>query len=74
MMDLKTYLAETGTSQRAFAEKAGLSPSFLNEMLQGTKEPGLDTAQRIASATDGAVSLAAWPKLAAVIAAARGAA
>lgn len=74
MMDLKTYLAKTGTSQRAFAERAGISPSFLNEVLRTTKEPGLEMAQKIAAATDGAVSLAAWPKLAAVIAAARGAA
>ena len=71
MMTLKTYLADTGTSQRAFAEKVGLSPSFVNEMLQGTKEPGLDTAQRIAAATDGAVALSSWPRLAAVIAAAQ---
>lgn len=74
MMDLKTYLATTGTSQRAFAERAGISPSFLNEVLKETKEPGLEMAQKIASATEGAVSLAAWPKLAAIIAAARGAA
>lgn len=70
MMDLKTYLAETGTSQRAFAERVGLSASFVNEMLQGTKEPRLDTAQKIAAATDGAVALSAWPRLAAIIAAA----
>jgi transcriptional regulator with XRE-family HTH domain len=71
MMDLKTYLAETGTSQRAFAEKVGVSPSFLNEILRTDKEPGLETAQRIATATDGAVAVSAWPRLAALIAAAR---
>lgn len=70
-MNLDTYLKSTRTSQRAFAEKVGLSASFVNEMLQGTKEPGLDTAQKIAAATDGAVPLSAWPRLAAVIAAAR---
>lgn len=71
MMDLKTYLADKGITQRAFAEKTGLSPSFINEMAQGTKEPGLDTAQIIARVTDGAVPLNAWPRLAALIAAAR---
>lgn len=73
MMDLSTYLAATGTSQRAFAEKVGISPSFLNELLRTEKEPGLETAQKIATATDGTVPLEAWPKLAAVIAAAQGA-
>jgi transcriptional regulator with XRE-family HTH domain len=74
MMDLSTYLTTTGTSQRAFAEKVGISPSFLNELLRTDKEPGLETAQRIATETEGAVPLSAWPKLAALLAAARGAA
>lgn len=71
MMDLSTYLADTGTSQRAFAERVGISPSFLNELLRTDKEPGLETAQKIAAETGGAVPLTAWPKLAAVVAAAR---
>lgn len=70
MMDLNTYLTTTGTSQRAFAEKVGISASFLNELLRTDKEPGLETAQKIATATDGTVPLEAWPKLAAVISAA----
>lgn len=72
MMDLNTYLATTGTSQRAFAEKVGISPSFLSEILNGPKEPGLDTAQKIEAATGGAVKPNAWPRLAKLFAAAKG--
>jgi transcriptional regulator with XRE-family HTH domain len=62
MMDLSTYLAQTGTSQRAFAEKVGISPSFLNEIVQGTKAPSLAVAIKIAEAADGAVSMASLVK------------
>lgn len=57
MMDLSTYLAATGTSQRAFAEKVGISPSFLNEIIQGAKAPSLAVALKIVDAADGSVSM-----------------
>ncbi len=62
MMDLSTYLAQTGTSQRSFAEEVGISPSFLNEIVQGTKAPSLAVAIKIAEAADGAVSMASLVK------------
>lgn len=62
MMDLSTYLTENRISQRAFAEKVGISPSFLNEILQGAKAPSLAVALKITDAADGAVSLASLVK------------
>lgn len=58
MMDLSTYLAKSGTSQRAFAEKVGISPSFLNEIVQGTKAPSLAVAIKISEAAEGSVAMA----------------
>lgn len=72
MMDLRTYLTSTGTSQSAFAERVGISASFLSEILSGPKEPGAEMAQKIEAATDGAVPMAAWPRLARLIAITRG--
>lgn len=62
MMDLKTYLAATGTSQRAFAEKVGIAPSFLNEILRGTKAPSLAVALKICEAAGGSVPVASLVK------------
>lgn len=73
MMELKTYLTSTGTSQAAFAERVGISASFLSEILNGPKEPGPEMAQKIEAATNGAVPMSAWPRLAKLIAMTRGA-
>lgn len=62
MMDLSTYLEKTGTSQRAFAEKVGISPSFLNEIAKGTKAPSLAVAIKITEAAEGAVSMSSLVK------------
>lgn len=74
MMNLDTYLKQSGTSQRAFADEVGISPSFLNEILGATRNPGLATAQRIEAATGGEVPIDTWPNLAPLLAAARRAA
>ena len=60
METLASYLAASGTSQRAFAEAVGASPSFINEIVRGLKKPGRGLAVRIAQATCGTVPLDAW--------------
>lgn len=57
MMTLDTYLKTTGTSQRAFAALVGASPSFMNEIVQEKKTPGLALAVKISEATQGKVAV-----------------
>lgn len=60
-------------SKAAVAEQLGVSRPYLYGLLDGTRQPSLEVAQRIARATDGAVPITAWPNLAAIIAAAQAA-
>jgi len=60
MKTLASYLAASGTSQRAFAEQVGASPSFINEIVHGLKKPGRGLAVRIAQATSGSIPPDAW--------------
>ena len=46
-MTLADYLRGSGTSQRDFAARLGLSPSYLCEIVRGRKTPGLRLAVRI---------------------------
>lgn len=62
MMNLDTYLKDTGTSQRAFAQLVQVSPSFLNEIVQEKKTPGLALALKICEATNGQVAVASLLK------------
>lgn len=41
---------ESGLSQRALAERAGISPSMLHAIEKGTRKPSLDSARRLAQA------------------------
>lgn len=59
---LSEYLTKTGTSQRAFADKLGVSPSYLNELVKNLKQPRLDLAFRIERITKGAVPARSWIK------------
>lgn len=58
MTALANYLKKSGITQRAFAEKVGVSDSYISEIVNGTKSPGLRLALRIATATGGVVSVA----------------
>jgi transcriptional regulator with XRE-family HTH domain len=60
METLASYLAASGTSQRAFAEAVGASPSFINEIVRGLKKPGRGLAVRIAKVTQGKIPADAW--------------
>lgn len=74
MEQLAQYIASRpGRTNAEWADALGVSRPYLHELLNGRRQPSLATAQRIAAATGGAVSITTWPNLAAVIAAARGA-
>lgn len=59
MTALADYLDQAGVTQRAFAKKVGVSPSYICEIVKGTKSPGLKLALRIVAATGGVVSVGA---------------
>lgn len=67
-MTLADYLRGSGTSQRDFAARLGLSPSYLCEIVRGRKTPGLRLAVRIERATGGAVRAASFAPLAEAVA------
>lgn len=60
-------------SKAAVAEHLGVSRPYLYGLLDGTRQPSLEVAQRIARATDGAVPITAWPNIAAILEAAKAA-
>ena len=50
-----------------WAQDFGISRPYLYALIDGSRNPSLEVAQRIATATCGAVPLEAWPNLWAVI-------
>jgi transcriptional regulator with XRE-family HTH domain len=54
-MRLKTYLAETGITQTDFARAAGLSKSYVGDLVELRAYPREDVARRIKALTDGQV-------------------
>ena len=53
-----------GRNASAFAREIGISQPYLVQIAAGERTPSLEVAQRIATATDGAVNVRSWPKLA----------
>jgi transcriptional regulator with XRE-family HTH domain len=60
MEHLTAYLEAAGKSQAAFARDAGLSRSYMCEIMAGTKVPGRDAIGKIARASGGAIPPSAW--------------
>ncbi|QOL80446.1 helix-turn-helix transcriptional regulator [Pseudooceanicola spongiae] len=61
MKSLSQYRADNAISQRAFAERLGVSQSLISRIEHGTVSPSLSLAVKIEFATEGnvtAVSLA----------------
>lgn len=58
-MTLAEYLNENKLTQRSFAAQVGVSPSYLNEIVQGVKSPRMALAAKIEALTNGAVPMAA---------------
>ena len=62
MEKLKAHLTARKIKQGDFARAAGISQSFLSELLSGKRVPSMATAGRIAAATKGRVPVSAWVK------------
>ncbi len=56
MEKLRSYMAEKGLSQRAFAEQLGIDPTVFSRVLSGRVGLSADLARAIHSATDGEVT------------------
>lgn len=61
MSKLLQYLGREGISQASFAQSAGLSRSYLNEIAHLKRLPSLRAAQKIDAASKGEVPLGSWP-------------
>jgi DNA-binding transcriptional regulator YdaS (Cro superfamily) len=61
-MNLKTYLRRSGTTNTAFASKAGLSKSYVGRLVSGGYMPSWDVVLRIKSVTDGKVTERDWAR------------
>ncbi|MGY6705899.1 helix-turn-helix domain-containing protein [Roseinatronobacter sp.] len=59
MLTLAQYLKEQKMTQRGFAGEIGISPSYMNEIVQRVKSPSIQVAARIEALTGGAVSISA---------------
>jgi len=71
MKTLAQHLEDTKTGQNEFARVLDVHPSLLSRYMAGKVDIPLDVAVKVRDATGGSVPLEAWPKLAAVIAAAQ---
>jgi len=58
-MTLAEYLRTEKITQRQFAGQVGVSASYMNEIVQGVKTPGMQIAARIEGLTNGAVPMSA---------------
>lgn len=62
-MKLVVYLTETGLTQAAFAQIAGVSETVISREVTRQREPGRNTAMRIIEATGGKVTFGdLWPQ------------
>ena len=57
---LTSYLRQTRILQKDLARRLHVSEAHLSRLLRGHRRPSRDLAVRLATATDGTVSVAAW--------------
>lgn len=75
METLKTYIkSQPSRTMAEVADDLGVSRPFLYGLLDGSRQPSLDVAQRIDAATGGQVPITSWPRIRAIVEATRGAA
>jgi hypothetical protein len=73
MSTLNDYIkTQPNRPMREWAEIFDISRPHLIALLDGTRAPSITVAQRIHEQTNGAVPVASWPNMAAVINAAKG--
>ena len=53
-------ITSSGETRTAWAERLGVSKSYLSDLLNGNRQPSLDVAVRIERLTNGAVPAASW--------------
>lgn len=56
MSKLASWLEETKTKRKDFAERIGVAPSLITMLCSGAVWPGRDVASKIRDATGGAVT------------------
>ncbi len=54
------FIRTSGQSRTTWADRLGVSRSYLSDILNGNKTPSLDLAVRIERLTDGAVPARSW--------------
>lgn len=54
-MKLSDYLSEREIQRNDFARSVGVSPGWITSLCDGSKQPSLELAEKIALATGGAV-------------------
>lgn len=57
---LVKYIQISGETRTAWAKRLGVSKSYLSDILNGNRQPGLNLAARIERETDGAVPATSW--------------
>lgn len=57
MEQLASFMKQTGWSQSRLSQEAGISKSYLSEIMSGAKRPSIDVALQIAEATGGKVKV-----------------
>ena len=54
--DIAAYLAETGESQRAFAQRIGTTDANMSRIATGKARPSAELAEKIEAATGGKIT------------------
>lgn len=54
------HITKSGATRSAWADRLGISKSFLSDLLNGNRTPSLELAVRIERMTEGAVPAACW--------------
>lgn len=62
MENLRAHIDRLGISQNAFADRIGVSKSYLSQILSGKREPSREMIQKIDMATGGSVPPSVWFK------------
>ena len=54
------FITQSGQTRAMWAERLGVSRSYLSDVVNGNRRPSLDLAVRIARLTGGAVPVESW--------------
>lgn len=67
VVDLRTWLLATGTTQAEFAQRIGVGQPFLSKLMNRKNMPSIDVAWAIECATGGEIPMQHWMESAASI-------